>query len=59
MIQFIYIFILLIACILKTAWILISNIWVVLLIQGAVYQLTGVSIYNILYNKYIKNLLIY
>ena len=59
MIQFIYIFILLIACILKTAWILISNIWVVLLIQGAVYQLTGVSIYNMLYNKYIKNLLIY
>lgn len=59
MIQFIYIFILLIACILKTAWILISNIWVVLLIQGVVYQLTGVSIYNILYNKYIKNLLIY
>lgn len=59
MIQFIYIFILLIACILKTAWILLSNIWVVLLIQGVVYQLTGVSIYNILYNKYIKNLLIY
>lgn len=59
MVQFIYIFILLIACILKTAWILISNIWVVLLIQGVVYQLTGVSIYNILYNKYIKNLLIY
>ena len=59
MIQFIYIFILLIACILKTAWILISNIWVVLLIQGVVYQLTGVSIYNILYNKYIKTLLIY
>ena len=59
MIQFIYIFILLIACILKTAWILISNTWVVLLIQGVVYQLTGVSIYNILYNKYIKNLLIY
>ena len=59
MVQFLYIFILLIACILKTAWILISNIWVVLLIQGAVYQLTGVSIYNILYNKYIKNLLIY
>lgn len=59
MIQFIYIFILLIACILKTAWILISNIWVILLIQGVVYQLTGVSIYNILYNKYIKNLLIY
>ena len=59
MVQFLYIFILLIACILKTAWILISNIWVVLLIQGVVYQLTGVSIYNILYNKYIKNLLIY
>lgn len=59
MVQFLYIFILLIACILKTAWILISNIWVILLIQGAVYQLTGVSIYNILYNKYIKNLLIY
>lgn len=59
MIQFIYIFILLIACILKTAWILLSNIWVILLIQWAVYQLTGVSIYNILYNKYIKNLLIY
>lgn len=59
MVQFIYIFILLIACILKTAWILISNIWVVLLIQGVVYQLTGVSIYNTLYNKYIKNLLIY
>lgn len=59
MIQFIYIFILLIACILKTTWILISNIWVVLLIQGVVYQLTGVSIYNILYNKYIKKLLIY
>ena len=59
MMQFIYIFILLIACILKTAWILLSNIWVVLLIQGVVYQLTGVSIYNILYNKYIKNLLIY
>lgn len=59
MIQFIYIFILLIACILKTAWILISNIWVVLLIQGVVYQLTGISIYNMFYNKYIKNLLIY
>lgn len=59
MVQFIYIFILLIACILKTAWILISNIWVVLLIQGVVYQLTGVSIYNIFYNRYIKKLLIY
>lgn len=59
MVQFLYIFILLIACILKTAWILISNIWVVLLIHGVVYQLTGVSIYNILYNKYIKTLLIY
>lgn len=59
MVQFLYIFILLIACILKTAWILISNIWVILLIQWVVYQLTGVSIYNILYNKYIKNLLIY
>lgn len=59
MVQFLYIFILLIACILKTAWILISNIWVVLLIQGVVYQLTGVSIYNILYNRYIKKLLIY
>lgn len=59
MIQFLYIFILLIACILKTAWILLSNIWVILLIQWVVYQLTGVSIYNILYNKYIKNLLIY
>lgn len=59
MVQFLYIFILLIACILKTAWILLSNIWVILLIQWVVYQLTGVSIYNILYNKYIKNLLIY
>lgn len=59
MVQFIYIFILLIACILKTAWILLSNIWVVLLIQGVVYQLTGISIYNMFYNKYIKNLLIY
>lgn len=59
MIQFLYIFILLIACILKTAWILLSNIWVILLIQGVVYQLTGVSIYNMLYNIIKKDLQIY
>lgn len=59
MMQFLYIFILLIACILKTTWILLSNIWVILLIQWVVYQLTGVSIYNMLYNIIKKDLQIY
>lgn len=59
MIQFLYIFILLIACILKTAWILLSNVWVVILIQWAIYQFTGVSIYNMLYNIIKKDLQIY
>ena len=53
MVEFIFAFILLFVCIGT------MNIMVALLRHGVVYQLTGVSIYNILYNKYIKNLLIY
>lgn len=59
MVEFIFAFVLLFVCIIKIAYICILNITVALLIHGVVYHLTGVSIYNILYNKYIKNLLIY
>ena len=59
MVEFIFTFILLFVCIIKIAYICILNITVALLIHGVVYQLTGISIYRIFYNKYIKNLLIY
>ena len=59
MIEFIFSFILLFVCIIKITYICILNITVALLVHGVVYQLTGISIYNILYNKYVKNLLIY
>ena len=59
MVEFIFAFILLFVCIIKIAYICILNITVALLIHGVVYQLTGISIYRIFYNKYIKNLLIY
>ena len=59
MVEFIFAFILLFVCIIKIVYICILNITVALLIHGVVYQLTGVSIYNMFYNKYVKNLLIY
>lgn len=59
MVAFTFAFILLFVCIIKITYMCILHIMVALLIHGVVYQLTGVSIYNILYNKYIKNLLIY
>ena len=59
MVEFIFAFILLFVCIIKITYICILNITVALLVHGVVYQLTGISIYNILYNKYVKNLLIY
>ena len=59
MVEFIFAFILLFVCIIKIAYICILNITVALLIHGVIYQLTGISIYRIFYNKYIKNLLIY
>ena len=59
MVEFIFAFILLFVCIIKITYICILNIAVALLIHGVVYQLTGISIYNILYNKYVKKLLIY
>lgn len=59
MVEFIFAFILLFVCIIKIAYICILNITVALLIHGVIYQLTGVSIYNMLYNKYVKKLLIY
>lgn len=59
MVEFIFAFALLFVCIIKITYICILNITVALLIHGVVYQLTGVSIYNIFYNRYIKILLIY
>lgn len=59
MVEFIFAFVLLFVCIIKIAYICILNITVALLVHGVIYQLTGISIYRIFYNRYIKNLLIY
>ena len=59
MVYFLYVYLLLILCIIKVISMFFVYGIIALLIHGVVYQLTGVSIYNILYNRYIKNLLIY
>ena len=59
MVYFLYVFLLLILCIIKVISMFFVYGMVALLIHGVVYQVTGVSIYNIFYNRYIKNLLIY
>ena len=59
MAYFLYVYLILILCIIKVISMFFIYGMVALLIHGVVYQLTGVSIYNILYNRYIKNLLIY
>ena len=59
MVYFLYVFLLLILCIIKVISMFFVYGMVALLAHGVVYQVTGVSIYNIFYNRYIKNLLIY
>ena len=59
MVYFLYVYLLLILCMIKVISMFFIYGMVALLMHGLVYQLTGVSIYNILYNKYIINILIY
>lgn len=59
MVYFLYVYLLLILCIIKVISMFFIYGMVTLLIHGVIYQLTGVSIYNMLYNKYVKKLLIY
>lgn len=59
MVYFLYVYLLLILCIIKVISMFFVYGMVALLIHGVVYQITGISIYRIFYNRYIKTLLIY
>lgn len=59
MAYFLYVYLILILCIIKVISMFLVYGMVALLIHGVVYQLTGISIYRIFYNRYIKTLLIY